>query len=136
MRYSEDVRNDRLNRIAVKVGSGGTLRLFSGPEPARVEAADPPGVLAEIELPQSPFREPDGGLLEIDGPWTGHGARHAGKGTLANSFRIYDALGICHIQGSVTAQEDGGDLLLDNPSIAGGQKIAITGFTLREPDKH
>jgi hypothetical protein len=132
MRYDEETRNARLNQVAAKIGGGGMLRIFSGEERERCEAADPPGMLAEIELPDKPFRDADGGVLLMSAPWTGHGAHDAGKGTLANSFRVYDALGNCRMEGTVTAHEDGGDLLLDNPSIAAGQKIVIGGFTFRE----
>ena len=38
-----------------------------------------------------------------------------------------------HIQGSVTATGGGGDMTLDNTSIASGQTVTITSFTLNGP---
>lgn len=135
MNYSEALRDARLNQIAAAVGGGGRLVLFSGEiDGKRCEDADPAGVLAEIELPSAPFRKADGGVLMLTESWNGYGHHTAGKGTTARSFRILDALGNCHIQGTVTANADEppGDLLLDNPSIANGQKVSIGGFTFRE----
>jgi hypothetical protein len=34
------------------------------------------------------------------------------------------------LQGSITATGGGGDMTLDNTSIASGQTITVTGFTL------
>ena len=48
---------------------------------------------------------------------------------LAGHFRLSQG-GTCHIQGSVTDTDGGGDMTLDNPSIATGQRVTVTGFTL------
>ncbi|MGA4923535.1 hypothetical protein, partial [Bacillus subtilis] len=51
-------------------------------------------------------------------------------GTAAH-FRIYASDGTtAHIQGTVTATGGGGDLTLDNTSIASGQAIAISSFSI------
>jgi hypothetical protein len=53
-------------------------------------------------------------------------------GTAAH-FRIHDSGGTtCHLQGTVTITGGGGDLTLDNTSIASAQSITITGFTLTD----
>lgn len=41
--------------------------------------------------------------------------------------------GVCHMQGTVTATGGGGDLTVDNTSIASGQTVQLTGFTLTAP---
>ena len=49
----------------------------------------------------------------------------------AGHFRLLDSGGTtCHAQGTVTATGGGGDLTLDNTSIASGQSVTITSFTL------
>lgn len=53
----------------------------------------------------------------------------SGTGTAA-TFRIYDGSAVCHIQGNVTATGGGGDLTLDNTSLASGQTVTITTFTV------
>jgi hypothetical protein len=39
---------------------------------------------------------------------------------------------VCHMQGTVTATGGGGDMTIDNTSIASGQSVTVTGFTLTE----
>ena len=54
-------------------------------------------------------------------------------GTAAH-YRIYASDGTtCHEQGSITATGGGGDMTIDNTSIASGQTVNITGFTKTEP---
>mgnify|MGYP000494027997 CR=1 FL=1 len=51
-------------------------------------------------------------------------------GTAAH-FRLYASDGTtCHAQGTVTATGGGGDLTLDNTSIASGQSITINTFSI------
>jgi hypothetical protein len=51
----------------------------------------------------------------------------------AGHFRIYDSGGTtCHIQGSITATGGGGDMELNNTSIAATQTVTITSFTLTD----
>jgi hypothetical protein len=53
-------------------------------------------------------------------------------GTAAH-FRVYASDGTtCGIQGTVTATGGGGDMTLDNTSIASGQAVSITTFTLTD----
>jgi hypothetical protein len=53
-------------------------------------------------------------------------------GTAAH-FRVYDSGGtVCGIQGTVTATGGGGDMTLDNTSIASGQQVTVTTFTLTD----
>ena len=51
-------------------------------------------------------------------------------GTAAH-FEIMDSGGTtCHMQGTVTATGGGGDMEIDNTSIATGQQVTVTAFTL------
>jgi hypothetical protein len=131
VKYSERIRNRQLEAVVEALGPAATLKIFSGDVPHRCADADPPGELAQIELPRRPFNFPDGGLLQISEPWLGD--VHAKKGVAA-SFRIYDLFGECHIQGSITAKRDGGDLELDPPDMTQGQRVSIAGFTLDQTD--
>lgn len=63
----------------------------------------------------------------------GSGPASADAAGTAGHFRIYASDGsTCHMQGTVTATGGGGDLTLDNVSIAAGQSVTITSFTLTE----
>ena len=61
------------------------------------------------------------------GTWSGSGSA---AGTAA-SFRIKQST-TWHLQGTITATGDGGDMTLDNTSIASGQTINITTFTITD----
>jgi hypothetical protein len=68
------------------------------------------------------------GAKAKSGTWQDTSADAAGT---AAHFRIYASNGTtAHIQGTVTASGGGGDLTLDNTSIALAQTVTITGFTL------
>jgi len=123
--YSVTLRTNQVGQIQTTVGSSGTLKIFSGSEPANCAASDPSGLLATITLPAT-FLTSSGGATTIAGTWS---TTATGTGTAA-SFRIYDATPTCHVQGSVTASGSGGDLTLDNTSIATGQTVSITTATI------
>lgn len=54
-------------------------------------------------------------------------------GGTAGYFRIVDSAGTtCHLQGTVTATGGGGDMTIDNTSIASGQTVNVTSFTLTD----
>mgnify|MGYP000992978288 FL=1 len=70
-----------------------------------------------------------GGSKAKSGTWS-NTASAAGT---AGYFRIYDSTGTtCHMQGSVTATGGGGDLQLDNVSIANGQTVTISTFSITD----
>jgi hypothetical protein len=123
MAYQEGVaiRNAQLSAKATAVGGSGTLKIFSGAEPANCAAGDPSGLLCTITLPASPFAAPSAGSMAKAGSWT---ASASGTGTAA-SFRVYDGSAVCHIQGAIPA-----DMTLDNTSIASGQAVTVNTFTI------
>lgn len=124
LQYSTTLRNNKLTEIQTTVGSSGTLKIFSGAEPANCAAADPSGLLATITLP-STFITVSGGVTTISGTWS---AAASGTGT-ATSFRMYNG-STCHVQGNVTATGGGGNMTIDNTSINTGQTVTVTAFTL------
>jgi hypothetical protein len=119
-RYGATLRNNQISQIQTSVGSSGTLKIFSGAEPASCAAADPAGLLATIVLP-STFLTSSAGVTTIAGSWT---VAASAAGTAA-CFRMYDGSSVCHLQGNVTT-----DLVLNNTSIASGQTVTVTSFTV------
>jgi hypothetical protein len=118
--YGTTLRNNQVATIQTTVGASGTLKIFSGAEPANCAAADPSGLLATIVLPAS-FLTSSGGVTTIAGTWS----VAASAGGLAQSFRMYDGSSVCHVQGNVTT-----DLVLNNTSITLGQTVTVTQFTV------
>jgi len=117
-------RNARLNALATAIGSSGTLKIFSGALPANCAASDPTGVLCTITLPATPFASASGGSIAMAGTWS---VSASGTGTAA-CFRIYDGSSVCHQQGD--AGTSGTALILNNASIASGQTVTVTSYTI------
>jgi len=68
------------------------------------------------------------GSKALAGTWQDTSADATGT---AGHFRILDSTGTtCHAQGTITATGGGGDLTLDNTSVASGQTVTVTSFTL------
>lgn len=118
--YGTTLRNNQVAAIQTTVGSSGTLKIFSGAEPANCAAADPTGLLCTITLPAT-FLTSSGGVTTIAGTWS---ANASAAGTAA-TFRIYDGSSNCHVQGNTTT-----DLVLNNTNIASGQTITVTSFSV------
>ena len=118
--YGVALRNNQVAQIQATVGASGTLKIFSGAEPANCAAADPTGLLATITLPAA-FLTSSGGVTTIAGTWS---TSASGSGT-AQSFRMYDGSSVCHVQGNVTT-----DLVLNNTSITSGQTVTVTQFSV------
>ena len=66
------------------------------------------------------------GSKTILGTWQDTSADAAGT---AGHFRIKQGA-TCHMQGSITATGGGGDMTVDNTSIAAGQQVTVSAFTL------
>jgi len=87
-------------------------------------------LLAEMTLPSDWMAAASSGSKAMSGTWADASANNTGT---ADFFRIWDSAGTtCHLQGTVTATGGGGDLTLDNTSIAAGQAVSITSFTLTD----
>jgi len=104
---------------------GGTIKLFTGAEPANCAAADPSGPLASGTLPATAATA-SAGVLTMSGAWVATGTA---AGTAA-SFRIYDSNANCRIQGSVSQTSAGGDMTLDNTNIAVAQVVNVQTFSI------
>ena len=127
VQMSVAARNARLDAIETAVSTAPSLIIYSGAQPADCAAADPSGVLCTIVLPSDWMAAASSGAKALAGTWQ---ANASAAGTAA-SFRIKQGA-TCHLQGSVTATGGGGDLTLNNTSIANGQQVSVTGFTLTD----
>lgn len=118
--YGATLRNNQVGQIQTSIGAAGSMKIFTGAEPASCAAADPAGPVATIALPAT-FLTSAAGVTTIAGSWT---VAAAATGT-ASSFRMYDAGGSCHVQGNTTT-----DLVLNNQSITSGQTVTVTSFSV------
>jgi len=100
--YSVAVRNATLDPIESTIGASAKLYIYSGSVPANCAAAATDTLLASGTLPSD---------------WM-------------NAASLDNAGTTVGIQGTVTATGAGGDMTLDNTSIAVSQVVNITTFTL------
>lgn len=127
LQYSVTLRNNQLSQLPTTVGASPLLRLYTGAPPANCAAAEAGTKLLELTLPSTWTAAASGGTIAKAGTWTGAGLA---SGT-AGYFRLYDAAGTtCHMQGTVTATGGGGDMTMDNPSIAPGQNETVNTFSV------
>ena len=128
LQLSTTVRNALLDAIETAIGTSAILKIFQGTQPANCAAADAGTVLATCALPSDYLAAASGGTKSKSGTWEDTSADATGT---AGHFRIYASDGTtCHAQGTITATGGGGDMTLDNTSIATGQAVSITSFTL------
>lgn len=130
IQLSTSARNARLDQIETTVGTAPILEIRSGAQPANCAAADSGTLLASMTLPSDWMAAAASGSKALSGTWQDASANNAGT---AAHFRIKDSTGTtCHMQGSVTGTGGGGDIELNNTSIAAGQSVTITAFTLTD----
>jgi hypothetical protein len=133
---SDAVRNARGDAYETAIGTAPILRIYSGSVPANEGASLGAAVLlAEGTLPSDWLTAGSAGVKSRNGSWTLTGQTGAGSGTDAEFYRIYASDGTTpHEQGSVSATGGGGDMTLNNNSIADGQTVTVNTFTLTEPN--
>lgn len=130
IQLSTAVRNARLDAIESTIGAAAIMELRSGAQPADCATAPSGTLLAQAALPSDWLAAASAGAKAKSGTWTLTGLA---AGTIGH-FRIYEpgSPSVCHIQGSVTATGGGGDMTVDNTSIAVGQAVTVNSFTLTD----
>lgn len=128
LQFSGTYRDALLDQFESTVGTSAKLYIRTGAQPANCAAADSGTLIATLSLPSDWMAAASSGSKAKNGTWSGTASA---PGTAAH-FRIKDSGGTtCHMQGSVG--QGSGDLSLDNTSIANGQTITISTFTLSAP---
>lgn len=126
VQLSVAVRNARLDAIETTIGVSPKLQIWTGSIPANCAASATGTKLVEMTLPSDFMAAASSGSKALSGSWTGTGI----TGGTAGYYRIVDSGGTtCHEQGTVTATGGGGDLTLDNTSIATSQTVTISSMT-------
>jgi len=132
MQFSVGLRNARGNAIETHVGISPTLEIRSGAKPANCAAADSGTLLCRMSLPSDWLEPAAAGIVTKKGTWSGTGLT---PGTAAH-FRIKNGASptMCDAQGTVTpaSASPTGDMEIDNDSIAAGQTVTVTLFSVSE----
>jgi len=123
-------RNARLDAIETDTGVSAILKIRTGAQPANCATADSGTVLATFNLASDWAAAAGSGAKALNGLPLSDAADATGT---AGHFRLYKSDGTtCQMQGSITGIGGGGDMELDNTSIASGQTVNITGFTVTD----
>lgn len=117
--------NALLDRLDTEFPAGSILEIRSGGAPGAENAATGT-LLVSITLPATPWAAAASGSKAKSGTW--QDASADGTGTAAH-YRLKNAGDNRRIEGTVTATGGGGDLTLDNLSIAATQQVTITSFS-------
>lgn len=127
LQYSTALRNAQLNAIESTIGTDALFRIYTGSVPATPATAASGALLVEIGCPTDWMAAASSGSVAKSGTWSGTAIA---DGT-AGYWRLYDSTGTtCGAQGTVTASGGGGDAIIDNTSIATGQVVTVTTFTV------
>lgn len=128
IQLSVAVRNAILDVYESTIGTAPKLQLRTGSVPANCAAANTGTLASTLTLPSDWMAAASSGSKALAGSWTGTGAA-SGPHTLAH-YRLFESTETtCHEQGTVTVTGGGGDLTVDNTSLATGQTINITTWT-------
>lgn len=132
IRPSVAARNAMANAVAALVDAGpaaGTLKIYSGAQPANGDAAETGTLLATVNLTDPAYGAASSGTVAAGDPpaVTGVAAGTAGW------FRVEDSTGGNVYDGSVTATGGGGDLTLATTTISVGLSVDITAMSLTAP---
>jgi hypothetical protein len=128
LQYSVAVRNSKLDAVETAIGTVPIIEFRTGAPPADCSLAATGTLLAQTALPSDWMAAAAAGAKAKLGVWTINGLAAGNIGY----FRIYDSQSpsTCHMQGTVTATGGGGDMTVDNISIAAAQVATVTAFTL------
>lgn len=134
-RITDAAQNAAVDAVVdlVDAGAGaGTLKIYTGTQPADADTNPPDTLLVTITLDATAaFGAAAAGVATLDvSPALSGVAVAAGT---AGYFNIEDSDGVNVIQGNITGTGGGGDIELDNTSIAVDQVVNLTSLTVSIP---
>jgi hypothetical protein len=111
---------------------GGTLKIYTGAQPATPDTAPSGTLVATITLPTPAFGSPTTGVVPKAGTWTTT-AGADGDLTAGGWFRLADAAGDNPVDGATGATGSGAELEIDNLDIDNGQTVTVSSFSITQP---
>ena len=128
---ADAVANSMLDGYEAAFGASPILRIRSGAAPANLAAASSGTVLATLNLPADWMANAAARSKTKSGTWQDPAADATG---VAGHYEIVKSDGVTRMeQGTVGITGSGADLELQNPNLAIGQDVQITGFTKNFP---
>ena|SRR5690349_6129456 len=131
LRLSDSVRNAKVDAAVdtLDVGGAGTIKIYTGAQPATPATAASGTLLATVVLPSPAFGSASGGSATLNDPAS---VNAVASGT-AGWARFSDGAGTARWDGDVTATGGGGVVTLSSTSLTSGAPVDITGGTYSQP---
>lgn len=131
VQWGTTLRNALLDQIETTIGTSAKIQVLTGAQPANCATASSGTLLVEFDLASDWASNASAGSKALSS--TPISATAVAAGT-AGYYRIFDStLTTCHEQGSITATGGGGDVTIDNTTIANDQTVQITSWTKTAP---
>lgn len=127
LQYSTAHRNACMSDIATQAGANATVKIFQGTMPANCATADAGTALVTLTGNATQFGTVSSGVLTVL-PIAPANASNTGT---AQYFRVYPSAATTTnavLQGTVGAS--GADMNLSNTSVAAGQQVSVTSWTI------
>lgn len=127
-----------LNGLTSLLAAGGTVKIFSGVQPANAEAPDT-GVLLSSGMVCSapafgaafPNATPRGAIATASPVVPDN---NAVAGGVAGYWRAYDVNGVCVLQGTCVKTGSVGAMVLNSTTIIAGATVSILAWTIVQPN--
>ena len=129
----EAVQNARLDQIDTLIGASGSLRIYTGAQPALCTSANTGTLLAHINLPNPAFAAAATGTMAKSGTWQDASA-DGGSASTPGHFRFYNSQvtmdgTTCVGQGDCAI---GSGLINFDGTITAGQQVTINTMVITE----
>lgn len=132
LRLATGTRNAKADAAVDRLDAGaaaGTIKIYSGSQPATPETAASGTLLATVTLADPAFGAASTGVASLTDPAS---VNAAATGT-AGWARFADSDGNVVFDGDVTATGGGGVVTLSSTSLTSGSPVDITGGTYTQP---
>lgn len=132
IQYSTAFRNASLDLMTTTLGAGWKINLRSGAQPANVGTASSGTVVATYTPTADAAASGAKAMVGTASlPLSVNASAANAGGTM--HYELTTSGDVVHERGSVTVTGGGGDITIDNMTIANGQAVQITGFTKTFP---
>lgn len=128
VRLHTDTRNAKVDAATARL-NGGSLRIYTGAQPAAATDAATGTLLATVTLPNPAFGASANGTATATDP----ASVNASASGTAGWFRAVTSGGATVFDGSVTATGAGGDMTLSSTALTSDGAVDITSFTYTQP---
>lgn len=132
LRLATAARNAAADAVVDLIDGGagaGTVKIYTGAQPASANDAESGTLLATITLADPAFGAAASGVATATDPAS---VNAVATGT-AGWFRVEDSTGANVMDGDCTATGGGGSMTLSTTSLVSGSPVDITSFTVTMP---